>query len=156
MRIGSVSRTRLRAWALLIAALVIAAVAASAALAAKPRPVKGANYSGVTTEHNPVSFRISANGKAILRLSTHLGYDGACGQGGGPNYPVSAASIALSAKDTFAHSVHVKIGPDTTTVKISGSFSGKTAKGTIEVAAAKCPASHKLSFFERFSAKPTA
>src|ERR1700733_7584301 len=104
-RIPFSSRSTLRTWVLMLAAVVAVAVTASLALAAKPHPVKGASYSGSTTEHTPVTFMVSASGKAIKHFASALGYNGACGQGGGPGYQFNDASLTIKAKGKFTGTV---------------------------------------------------
>lgn len=130
-------RTRCRrAFALGVVCVLLAVVIGSTGVAVAGAPVKNAGYSGLTSEKGLVSFKVSPNGKRILNFVTTLGYNGKCGQGGGPGYEIKIGSIAIHAHGKFAATtkgrlpsalVHVK----PITVKLSGHISGKHAGGTV-------------------------
>lgn len=118
------------------------------------------SYSGKTAKPGevPVTFMVSANGKKILNFSTTLGYNGKCGQGGGPGYEVKVASMAITAKGSFSASVTgtfpvgaAKVKP--IKVKVSGHISGSSASGTVFKPGATCSKSnHADPYSESFTA----
>jgi hypothetical protein len=137
---------------------------ATAALAAKGHGKKHAkhaqpgSYSGKTSESGEIAFTVSSNGKKILSFSTSLGYDGKCGQGGGPGYEVKVASMAITAKGSFSASVmgtfpvaSAKVKP--IKVKVSGHISGGSASGMVFKPGALCSKSnHANPYSESFTA----
>jgi hypothetical protein len=146
MRYGALVMTRSSlAWVLhtvsvgrrpLALALICALLAGSASVAVAGAPVKNGSYSGVTSEKGLVSFKVSANGKRILSFSTAVGYNGKCGQGGGPGFEIKVSSISIHARGKFAVTVKgtlpgaaIHVSP--ITVKLSGRISGKHASGTV-------------------------
>jgi hypothetical protein len=135
-------------------ALLILAAAAGAARA----PTKGATYSGMTSPPgaSAVTFKVSANGKQVLNFATYLGYDGKCGQGGGPTYKVKARSLALHG-GRFAGTAKGTLGTiKPVTVKISGRIAGPNASGSVvEPAGFRCKSIDKgaNAYSETFTAK---
>src|SRR5690349_20463029 len=74
--------------AILVAVFALLGVSAAAANG----PVKGATYAGGAGREpgtfragEAVTFRVARNGTHVLNFTTKLGYNGKCGQGGGPN-----------------------------------------------------------------------
>ncbi|MGH2886353.1 MAG: hypothetical protein ACRDPA_27260, partial [Solirubrobacteraceae bacterium] len=61
---------------------------ATAGVAFAANRVIPGTYSGTTSEHQPVTLKVVSNGDAITNFNTLLGYNGKCGQGGGPGYHV--------------------------------------------------------------------
>ncbi|HVR06027.1 MAG TPA: hypothetical protein VMS02_08290 [Solirubrobacteraceae bacterium] len=144
---------RLLAPALLCALLILAA----AAVAAKA-PIKGASYRGMTSPPgaSSVTFKVSANGKQVLNFTTHLGYNGKCGQGGGPTYEVKAHVLALHG-GRFAGTAKGTLGTiKPVTVKISGRIAAGNASGSVvEPAGFRCKSIDKgaNAYSETFTAK---
>ncbi len=147
-----------------ICVLLAGATGALAASHGKHEHAKHAmpgSYSGLTSKPGgvPVTFTVSANGKQVLSFSTQLGYDGKCGQGGGPGYEVKVKSMAISAKGTFSATVKgkfpvaaAKVKP--VKVKVSGHISGSAASGVVFVPGDKCSNnSHENPYSETFTAK---
>lgn len=96
-------------------------------------PTKG-SYQGLTSESIAVTFKVPAGGKSILNFTTALGYDGKCGQGGGPGFEISVKSIRVSHgkfSATTKGTLHASVGVTPIEVKISGHISGKKASGTV-------------------------
>jgi hypothetical protein len=159
---GGRSGRRRRARGLLALALLGALLVCAAAAAAKA-PVKGAKYTGVTSSpgSSPVTFAVSANGKRILKFTAHLGYNGKCGQGGGPTYEVKAGSIPIRAGGKFSATTKgtlsgTALAVKPVTVKISGRISGRTAIGSVvEPGGLRCKTTHKgaNSYSATFTAK---
>ena len=125
---------------MLIPSLVLAAVA----LATKsPKP--GA-YEGTSSEKSPVTFKVSSGGTAIQSFKTAIGYDGKCGQGGGPGYTAAAGRIPIK-NGHFSITTSFK-GPVASVAskrgEITGRFSGGTVTGTVVIPSLKskkgCPA----------------
>lgn len=145
MRIRSIDTRRLLVPAVLSALLLCAAVAAAA-----KAPVKGGHYTGATggLGSTPVSFGVSANGKRVVKFTTRLGYNGKCGQGGGPSYEIKLAAIPIrggrfsaTTKGTLSGTA-VVVKP--VTVKVTGRISGRSASGSVvEPGALRCKAPHK-------------
>jgi hypothetical protein len=122
-------------------------------------PVKGATYTGTTSEMETLSFKVSTSGRDVLSLTTDIGYDGACGQGGGPGFDVDVKSIAIekggkfSAKTTGVFpSSTLKVEP--MKLKVTGTIDGATASGSVAEVGGKCkaPASGN-PYSETFTAK---
>jgi hypothetical protein len=137
---------------------VIATVALFGAGAQAAGPAKGATYRGATGKpgNNPISFKVARDGRHVTGLSTHLGYDGKCGQGGGPNFEVRASSITLKGNGRFSRVVTATLGPFKVKIQIAGRIKGRKATGTIEeVPANTCkgpPNDGANAYFETFSA----
>jgi len=123
--------------ALLSATLCALLALASVALA---RPARGP-YTGTTSESIAITFKVSHNRKHVLNLSTEIGYNGKCGQGGGPGFKVTARSLTLKRNGTFSGTGTG--APPVSFVKaikvqITGKIRGRTATGNIE----ESPATH--------------
>jgi hypothetical protein len=85
-----------------------------------------------------VTFQVSSNGRKVLNFKTRLGYDGKCGQGGGPSYEVHASPIAIGRTGRFTATTRGVLGPFHATVVISGRIRGREASGTLEVPGLHC------------------
>lgn len=104
-----------------------------AGVAVAKAPSKG-SYQGLTSENIAVTFRVPAGGKSILNFTTALGYNGKCGQGGGPGFEINVKSIHVSHgkfSATTKGTLHASVVVNPITVKISGNISGKKATGTV-------------------------
>jgi hypothetical protein len=119
-----------------VAAVALALLAAGALGSVK----KGATYRGATSEHETVTFKVSSNGRNVLGFTTRLGYNGKCGEGGGPSYAIHAASIKLRRDGRFQATTTGTLGPNVATVTIIGRISGKKAGGVVEKAGLRCSA----------------
>jgi hypothetical protein len=116
--------------AALLAALVTAAVAVAA-------PVRNGTYRGLTARGANVTFKVSANGKKVLGFTTILGYDGKCGQGGGPAWTVKVSSMALKSNGGFSGTGSGTLSVlKPVTIKVAGRIKGRNASGTVEEPAA--------------------
>lgn len=117
------------------------------------------SYSGITSESGSVTFTVSSNGKRVLSFSTAVGYDGKCGQGGGPGFEVKVKSMAISAKGAFSATVMgtfpvaaAKVKP--LKMKVSGHISGSSASGTVFAPGDMCTGgNHANPYSETFTAK---
>ncbi|HEU0249996.1 MAG TPA: hypothetical protein VFR48_04655 [Solirubrobacteraceae bacterium] len=106
---------------------------AAAGTAVAKAPTKG-NYQGLTSEKIAVTFEVSAGGKNILNFTTALGYNGKCGQGGGPGFEIKVKAIRVSHgkfSATTKGTLHAAVVVKPIDVKISGHISGKKATGTV-------------------------
>jgi hypothetical protein len=157
-------RARRRLSGIALAAL-LAALLPAAVVAARSRPVKGGTYRGKATlkgatrtiEGPAVTFKVSRNGKKILNFTSTLGYDGKCGQGGGPAYAVRAQSIPLARNGGFKGHATGTLGTlHPVTIDVSGRIQGRTAHGTIVEPKALCvgaPNAGAKAYLEQFTAK---
>lgn len=149
---------------MLLAICVLLAGTTGALAASHSKHAKHAtpgSYSGLAGKHGgvPVTFTVSSNGKKVLSFSTTLGYNGTCGQGGGPGYEVKVKSMAISAKGAFSATVKgtfpvaaAKVKP--VKVKVSGHISGSSASGVVFVPGDTCSNnSHANPYSETFTAK---
>jgi hypothetical protein len=120
-----------------VAAALVFAVSL-AGVAAATGPARGRTYKGTTTPGGQaVSFKVSSSGKSVVNFTTTLGYDGKCGQGGGPAYNVRAASIPLHRDGTFKGSGTGTLGPlKPVRITVSGTIKGRRASGIVEEPAA--------------------
>ena len=143
--------------------LVVAFALATTPLgsAATP-PAKSGHYLGKTSERavaslpqaTSVSFTVSTNGTEILNLSASLGYNGVCGQGGGPEYKVAVPVITLGLGGQFAASTQGVFHTLRMAIRIAGNVSGVSAHGTIAAIKLSCPppSSTKNPYSETFTA----
>lgn len=132
--------------------LLVSLLLAAAALAAKKAP-KAGTYAGTSSEKGPVTLKVAKGGGAVTGFKTDIGYDGKCGQGGGPGFePVF--SKAPIAKGHFSVTVTFK-GPVASVPskkgKITGRFSGNTVTGTVVIPSLKTK-KICLSYSETYSA----
>jgi hypothetical protein len=95
--------------------------------------VKKGNYRGTTSERGAVSFKVSSNGKRVLAFTTAIGYNGKCGQGGGPAFTVTVPSMKLRSDGRFSG---VGLGTLSTlkpvVIKVNGRIKGRKATGYVE------------------------
>lgn len=144
------------ALALVCALLVLAAVAAATKA---PKPVKGATYSGMTSEQSPVTFKVSKSGNQIKAFTALLAYNGHCGQGGGPGYEVVVGTMGIGAGGKFSTTTKAALkgvsAVKPVKVKVSGRISGHSASGSIVEPGNHCSAPHAgtLPYSETFTAR---
>jgi hypothetical protein len=84
--------------AALLALLVCGAVLAMAS-------AKAGKYVGLTSEGGPVTLTVAAGGKTITHFHAVLGYNGKCGQGGGPGLTAAPVSMTIGAGGGFSKNV---------------------------------------------------
>jgi len=133
---------------------LFALVVGAAAAATGPKA-----FSGTTSERGTVSFEVV--GKHVMAFSTALGYDGNCGQGGGPGYTVKVASIKITSGGRFsATTTGVGPVPSVASVKIrvAGRIKAKHATGSVVEPKHFCAAPNqtKLSYAATFTASATS
>jgi hypothetical protein len=110
-----------------------AATALLAGAAVADAAVTSGSYSGTTSERIPVTLTVSAH--ALKNLKTQIGYNGKCGQGGGPGYTIDASKVTLKSNGSFSativlHSFNLKATKNRT-AKLTGKASGSSVHGTI-------------------------
>ena len=133
--------------------LLVVLVGSSAAGAAAAR-----TFSGTTSERVAVSFEVA--GKHVVAFSTSLGYDGKCGQGGGPGYTVKVASIKIGTGGRFSATT-TGVGPvpsvPSVTLRVSGRIKANHATGRVLEPKHFCAAPNqtKLSYAASFTANST-
>jgi hypothetical protein len=141
-------------------AFALLVLGASATAAKSPKaPVKGATYTGSTSEQIPVTFGVAKSGRRIQGFTTRLGYNGQCGQGGGPSYEIKVRSMGIGAGGKFAATTkgtlsNVAIHVKPVKVKITGRIAGRTASGTVFEPGNPCTTLHKgkPAYSETFTA----
>jgi hypothetical protein len=108
-----------------LAAALLLMLGAAMALGA----ARAGRYSGTTSEHGAVTLKI-ASGK-VTHFHAELGYNGKCGQGGGPVLTAAPASIAIHGGH-FTANVRLRLK---TVVNdpgiVEGRASGSRVSGTI-------------------------
>ncbi len=107
----------------------VALAMCSAALAAGG--VRPGSYSGTTSEHGTVTFKAVSGGTALASFKSTLGYNGKCGQGGGPGFNVSVSRIAIGAGGKFAKKTTLKFFSTHAPGEISGKATGSRVTGKI-------------------------
>lgn len=130
-------RRRMRnRWARLAAAIVLllSLALATVALAAGKAP-KAGTYEGTSSEKGPVTLIVAKGGVAVTGFKTTIGYDGKCGQGGGPGFEPVIAKAPIK-KGRF--SVTVTFKGEVPSIpskkgKVTGRFSGGTVAGTVVI-----------------------
>jgi hypothetical protein len=106
----------------------IALAMASTALAAS---VSTGSYSGTNSEHQTVTFKIVSGGAALTNFKSGLGYNGKCGQGGGPDFNVKVSRIAIGAGGKFAKKTTLKLFSTHAPGEVSGTAHGSRVTGKI-------------------------
>jgi len=154
---GGSRRQRTRLLAPAFAGALLLLVANATAVASPKALVKSAAYKGTNSERGPVTFEVSKNGRRIQAFTTELGYNGKCGQGGGPGYEIKVASIAIGDGGKFAASTKGRFpgaGVKPVTVKIKGRIVGARASGSVREPGNTCATPHKgtLPYSETFTA----
>ena len=114
--------------AALAALLLCGAVLAAAA-------VKAGKYAGTTSEGGPVTLTIASSKKTITHFNAVLGYNGKCGQGGGPGLTAAPAAIAIGQGGRFSKEVRLTLHAAASLNepgRVFGKVSGSKVTGTIE------------------------
>jgi len=144
-------RPRRNRWArrAAVIALLLSLAFATVALAAGKAP-KAGTYEGTSSEKGPVTLTVAKG--AVVGFKTAIGYDGKCGQGGGPGFEPRIARAAIkhgrfSVTVTFkgeVPSIPSKKG------KVTGRFSDGAVTGTVVIPSLKTKGC--LSYSETYSA----
>jgi hypothetical protein len=112
-------------------------------------------FSGTTSERGPVSFKVV--GKHVVAFSASLGYNGNCGQGGGPGYTIKVASIKVASGGRFSATT-TGVGPvasvPSVRIRVAGRIKARHATGSVLEPKHFCAAPNqtKLSYAETFTA----
>jgi len=132
------------------ATCAVGAVGIALAVSAPP----SGHYVGVTSEHGAVSLSVSANHKLVTGFVTRIGYNGRCGQGGGPIYRISVARMAIGKGESFSAHTTARVFTLTAKAVVTGRFVGTRARGSVSIPGFVCPAPHKgvKNYYETFSA----
>ena len=109
---------------------VVALLAASAAFAANH--VTTGSYAGTTSERLAVTLKVVSGGHAITNFKTQLGYNGKCGQGGGPEYNVVISRIEIPASGKFSARTTLKLLQFHAPGEVAGTASGTKVTGKVE------------------------
>jgi hypothetical protein len=88
--------------------------------------LRAGGYVGRTSEQRPVTFTVT-HGR-IAHFKAELGYNGQCGQGGGPDLTAAPPAIAVGRGGRFAVSVRLKLG---TLVNDPGRIEGRASHSTV-------------------------
>ena len=112
-------------------ALGSCAVLATAGAAVAADHVDSGSYFGTNSEHGTVTFTVVDNGAAIKNFRTQIGYNGKCGQGGGPGYNVFISRIAIPANGKFSNKTTLKILKFHAPGEVSGKASGGKVTGKV-------------------------
>ena len=134
--------------------LAVSAIGSMLAPGASAAPKNG-SYAGTTSEKSPITFTVA--GKSVKAITSSLGYDGKCGQGGGPGFSFVAPSAAIGAGGRFTATVTASAGSVKGVIQITGVISGSSAHGTISEPkpyfTCKAPNQKVNPYSETFSAK---
>jgi hypothetical protein len=119
-------------------ALLLPLTLATIALAAGKAPNAG-TYEGTSSEKGPVTLEVAKGGAAVVGFKTVIGYDGKCGQGGGPGFEPQVAKAPIK-KGRF--SVTVMFKGEVPSIpskkgKVTGRFAGGTVTGTVVIPSLK-------------------
>jgi hypothetical protein len=107
----------------------VALVTAGGALAANH--VTAGAYSGTTSEHGTVTLTVASGGHAITNFKTQLGYNGKCGQGGGPDFNVVVSRTAIPANGKFSKDTTLKLFTTHAPGEVTGKASGSKVTGKV-------------------------
>jgi hypothetical protein len=116
----------------LVAALGAGVVFATAGAAFAAGHLTPGTYSGTTSEHQSVTFKVVSTGPAITNFKTTLGYNGKCGQGGGPGYNVVISRIAIPGNGEFSKRTTLKLLQLHAPGEVTGKASGSKVTGKVE------------------------
>jgi hypothetical protein len=114
-----------------VLALALIAVISPAAVALAAGPLKGGTYTGVVVHSKePISLKVSRNGKAV---TVSLPIAPLYCEGGGAGTRQITRAAAISKDGSFKGSIAYEFEPTRKTVArlfFNGKFSGRTVKGT--------------------------
>lgn len=128
------------------AVLVLLLGAAIAEASGKTVKVKAGTYSGMNSEHSPVSFKIV--GRTINGFATQVGYNGSCGQGGGPGYQIRVKRTAIAKNGTFSTKITL-VGPVKSVKNQKGMLSGKVSGGKVSGKIVDLTVEHGTGFCQK-------
>jgi hypothetical protein len=111
--------------------VVICAVLVLAGTALAEGALSTGSYTGTTSEHQTVTFRVVNGGRAITNFKSGLAYNGKCGQGGGPDFNVDVSRIAIGTGGKFTKKTTLKLASNHALGEVSGKASGARVTGKI-------------------------
>jgi hypothetical protein len=125
--VRTVTKRRFAIFVVVAAALV----GAGLALASQVKVTVG-SYTGQSSEHQTVTLTVV--GRTIKNLKTTIGYNGKCGQGGGPGYNINAKA---NIKNNGTFSANITLTGEVSAIKsvqgkLTGKASGSKITGTID------------------------
>ena len=123
--------TRRNAGRLIVTLGACAALASAAGAAVAANHVDSGSYFGTNSEHGTVTFKVVDNGAAITNFRTQIGYNGKCGQGGGPGYNVVISRITIPANGKFSKKTTLKLLTFHAPGVVSGKASGSKVTGKV-------------------------
>ncbi len=98
--------------------------------------VRAGKYTGTTSEQGTVALTVAAGARKITHFKAVLGYNGKCGQGGGPGLTASPATIVIDAGGRFSKNVTLSLtgiaSPIHDPGRVFGKVSASEVTGTIE------------------------
>ena len=117
----------------LVLSSALVRVGATPAAQGSSKPPKSGKYVGKSSgaAAGPVSFTVSAGGKKITSFTGTLGYNGKCGQGGGPNFTFKVPAMTIATNGSFSGATQGKDNAAKGTIQIRGIISKQSAHGTI-------------------------
>ena len=115
----------------LISILAVCAGLLATGTALAATSVLPGSYFGTTSEHGTVTLKVVAHGPAITSFKSSLGYDGKCGQGGGPDFNVDVSRIAIGKGGKFSKWATLRAPGNSEVGVVSGKASGSRATGKI-------------------------
>jgi len=123
LAIGTRTKRRLVV-VLTVVVLVVSGAVAQAAV--KTVAVTSGSYAGKTSERGAVTFKIVH--RQITGFLTYVGYNGSCGQGGGPGFKISIAkrNIPINAAGKFSTGITLQ-GPVRSVPNDTGTLTGTAA-----------------------------
>lgn len=156
--------------AVVLVATAILSATSLAATSARPRP---GHYGGKTSEHQRVTFQVTAHGRRITGFSTVDGYNNMCHYPSPAphwfHYTVKVASMTIKRDRSFTARVKSTLVPGPNglsgTFRVRGHFSSGTAHGTVTrvrgttgqvvPCGPDSPTPTASAYRETFTAKPT-
>ena len=150
--------TKRRVLVMLVLVVLVLSAAAAAEAAARTVNVTSGNYAGKTSERGAVTFKVAH--RRIIGFLTYDGYNGSCGQGGGPGFKISITkrSIPINAAGKFSTGITLQ-GPVRSVPNDIGTLSGSVAGSRVTGKIVNLTQEHhtvcKHGYNETFTAKKT-
>jgi hypothetical protein len=123
-----------RAIALVVVTSTTAILSATALAAASAWPKPG-HYTGTTSEHGNVTFKVADHGKRVSDFTTVDGYNNMCHYTGAPphifHYIVAVPLMKINSSGSFTGTAKATVGFFTGTFRVKGKFSSGQAHGTV-------------------------
>ena len=116
---------------MVVLAPLFSLLATAATAQASAKPPKSGRYLAKTSEGSPISFVVSAGRKTITALASSLGYDGRCGQGGGPTFSFTFPAITITAHGHFTAATTGTDNATRGTIRVTGVISKTSSRRMI-------------------------